>query len=101
MSREKTISVLLERAGKIVSADLPIRSEFRDREKEQRYWEVEGFARVSCGGTHLRRTGEVGQIAFSKTTSGKEKSASKSRLFRRQQPPGSVALRWECFVFLV
>ena len=36
---------LLERAGKIIQEDLPIRSEFSDREKEQRYWEIEGFCK--------------------------------------------------------
>ena len=65
--------LLLERSAKIIHADLPIRSEFSDREKEQRYWEVEGFAKVSCGGTHPRRTGEVGQIALRRNNIGKGK----------------------------
>ena len=64
---------LLARAEKIIQADLPIKSEFSDREKEQRYWEIEGFSRVSCGGTHLRRTGEVGQITFRRNNIGKGK----------------------------
>jgi Ser-tRNA(Ala) deacylase AlaX len=64
---------LLERAEKIIQADLPIKSEFNDRQKEQRYWEVEGFAKVSCGGTHPRRTGEVGQITLRRNNIGKGK----------------------------
>jgi len=64
---------LLERAEKIIQADRPIKSEFSDREKEQRYWEVEGFAKVSCGGTHPRRTGEVGQITLRRNNIGKGK----------------------------
>ena len=39
---------------------LAIISAFSDEENGQRYWEVPGFARVPCGGTHLKRTGEVG-----------------------------------------
>ena len=64
---------LLERAEKIIQADLPIKSEFSDREKEQRYWEIEGFSKVSCGGTHPRRTGEVGQIRLRRNNIGKGK----------------------------
>ena len=65
--------VLMERAGKIIHADFPIRSEFSDPETEQRYWEIEGFARVSCGGTHLRHTGEVGNIRLRRNNIGKGK----------------------------
>ena len=65
--------VLLECAWKIIETDLPIRSEYSNREQEQRYWEIEGFAQVSCGGTHLRRTGEVGQIRLKRNNIGKGK----------------------------
>ena len=65
--------VLLERVGKIIDANLPIKSEYGDREQEQRYWEIEGFARIPCGGTHLRQTGEVGQIRFKRNNIGKGK----------------------------
>jgi Ser-tRNA(Ala) deacylase AlaX len=65
--------VLLERARRIIGADLPIRSEYSDREQEQRYWEIAGFAQVSCGGTHLRRTGEVGRIRLKRNNIGKGK----------------------------
>jgi len=68
-----TFPMLLGRAGKIVHADLPIRSEFSDRENEQRYWEIEGFSKVSCGGTHPKRTGEVGQITLRRNNIGKGK----------------------------
>jgi Ser-tRNA(Ala) deacylase AlaX len=65
--------MLLERAEKVIHADLPIRSEFSDRETEQRYWEIEGFSKVSCGGTHPKRTGEVGQITLRRNNIGKGK----------------------------
>jgi len=68
-----TFPVLMERAGKIIEADLPIRSEYSNREQEQRYWEIEGFARVSCGGTHPGRTGEVGRISLKRNNIGKGK----------------------------
>jgi alanyl-tRNA synthetase len=65
--------VLMESSGRIIRKDLPIRSEYSDHELEKRYWEIEGFARVSCGGTHLRRTGEVGRIKLKRNNIGKGK----------------------------
>ncbi len=40
---------------------------------ERRYWEIAGFARVGCGGTHLRRTGEVGEMTLKRNNIGKGK----------------------------
>lgn len=60
-------------AQNIVDADLPIESEFSDKTNEKRYWKVEGFAQVPCGGTHLSRTSEVGQITLKRKNLGKGK----------------------------
>ncbi|HAE50502.1 MAG TPA: alanyl-tRNA editing protein, partial [Tistrella mobilis] len=46
----------------------------------RRYWEVEGVARVPCGGTHLRRTGEVGAITLKRVNVGKGKERIEMRL---------------------
>lgn len=64
---------LLAKANRIIQADFPIISAFYNREKEIRYWEVENFAKVLCGGTHIRRTGEVGNIALRRNNIGKNK----------------------------
>ena len=42
-------------------------------ENEQRYWEVPNFARVPCGGTHLKRTSEVGKLSLKRKNIGKGK----------------------------
>lgn len=60
-------------AMKLIEADLPVISAFSDRASERRYWKVDGFAQVPCGGTHLRRTGEVGRIALKRNNIGKGK----------------------------
>ncbi|MBL8154040.1 MAG: alanyl-tRNA editing protein [Anaerolineae bacterium] len=60
-------------AHDLIAADHPIRSAFSDEAAQRRYWEIEGFARVSCGGTHLRRTSEVGLIDLKRRNVGKEK----------------------------
>ena len=64
---------LRDAAQAIVDADRPIVSAFSDEANQRRYWEVEGVARVPCGGTHLRRTGEVGQLTLKRKNVGKGK----------------------------
>jgi Ser-tRNA(Ala) deacylase AlaX len=60
-------------AQAIVDADSPILSAFTDEASERRTWEVPGFARVPCGGTHLKRTGEVGKLRLKRNNPGKGK----------------------------
>ncbi len=62
-----------EEANRIVDADLEIRTGFDDATSERRYWEIEGFARVPCGGTHVRRTGEIGPIRLKRNNIGRGK----------------------------
>jgi len=57
----------------IIEANQEIISAFADEEKEERYWEIKGFARVPCGGTHLKRTGEIGEIELKRKNPGKGK----------------------------
>jgi Ser-tRNA(Ala) deacylase AlaX len=64
---------LLARAGVLIAADHPISSAYQDEATEQRTWEIAGFARVACGGTHLKTTGEVGPIALKRKNVGKGK----------------------------
>lgn len=60
-------------ANQIVQSDAEIVSAYGDEAEERRYWEVVGFARVPCGGTHLKRTGEVGKIQLKRDNIGKGK----------------------------
>jgi alanyl-tRNA synthetase len=64
---------LAKEANRIIGSDLEIRTGFDDEGAERRYWEIEGLARVSCGGTHLRRTGEIGSIRLKRDNIGKGK----------------------------
>lgn len=74
------LAVVAERVAAIVHGDLPIRSEYGDATAGRRYWEVEGIARVPCGGTHLKRTGEVGALTLKRTSVGKGKERVEIRL---------------------
>lgn len=62
-----------EDANRIIASNLEIRTGFDDEENERRYWEIEGFSRVPCGGTHVRRTGEIGPIRLKRENIGKGK----------------------------
>lgn len=63
------------KANSIINSNLDIISDFEDEENEKRYWCIEGFAKVPCGGTHLKRTGEIGPITLKRNNlgSGKER----------------------------
>ncbi len=67
------LPMLAEKANTLIAGDHPITSAFSDEANERRYWEIEGFAREACGGTHLRRTGEVGAITLKRDNIGKGK----------------------------
>ncbi|WP_024301267.1 alanyl-tRNA editing protein [Pseudogulbenkiania sp. MAI-1] len=64
---------LTREAQALIDADAPIVSAFSDEVAERRYWEVEGFGRVPCGGTHLKRTGEVGVLRLARKNIGRGK----------------------------
>ena len=64
---------LLARASAIIAADLPITSAYSDAAAGRRFWQVPGFDPVPCGGTHLRRTSEVGPLTLKRRNIGKGK----------------------------
>ncbi|MFZ6743869.1 alanyl-tRNA editing protein [Undibacterium sp. JH2W] len=57
----------------IIDANLDIQCAFEDEVTEKRYWEIAGFSRVPCGGTHVKRTGELGQIRLKRNNIGRGK----------------------------
>jgi Ser-tRNA(Ala) deacylase AlaX len=59
-----------DRVRELVDADLPIDSAYEDEAAQRRYWRVDGFAQVPCGGTHPRRTGEVGRVRLKRANPG-------------------------------
>lgn len=61
------------KAQAIIDADLPIEKGFSDEEQERRYWKIDGFAQVPCGGTHVRSTKELGVIKLKRKNIGKGK----------------------------
>ncbi|AEX22154.1 alanyl-tRNA editing protein [Vibrio sp. EJY3] len=76
------LPALQYKAQALIDSDSIITSEFSDQTKERRYWKVEGFAQVPCGGTHLKRTSEVGKIALKRKNVGKGKERVEITLVR-------------------
>ena len=80
----KVLSDIQKEARRIIEANQDITSAFSDEENEKRYWEIKGFARVPCGGTHLKRTGEVGEIELKRKNPGKGKE--RIEIYVRENP---------------
>ena len=60
-------------ANALVQADCPILTGFSDEPNQRRFWKVDGFAEMACGGTHPRSTGEVGLVRVRRRNPGKGK----------------------------
>jgi Ser-tRNA(Ala) deacylase AlaX len=67
------LTVVQKEALSLTETNQEIISAFSNEETEERYWEILGFARVPCGGTHLKRTGEIGEIELKRKNPGKGK----------------------------
>jgi Ser-tRNA(Ala) deacylase AlaX len=65
--------VLEEDLKGLIAANHAIISEYEDRENEKRYWEIPGYSKVICGGTHLKTTGEIGAVNLKRYTAGEGK----------------------------
>ncbi|MFZ6768985.1 alanyl-tRNA editing protein [Undibacterium sp. Di26W] len=62
-----------QEAQAIIDANLDIQCAFEDEATQRRYWEIAGFSRVPCGGTHVKKTGELGQIRLKRNNIGRGK----------------------------
>lgn len=81
---DKNISSILESLlseyNEIIARDEPIKTGFSDVENQRRFWEIEGFSKVPCGGTHVKSTAEVGSIALKRVNIGGGKERIEIRL---------------------
>ena len=73
-----------EEAVQIIKSNQEIVSGFRDEKSEKRFWEIKGFARVPCGGTHLKTTGEIGDVELKRKNPGKGKE--RIEIYLRRHP---------------
>ena len=64
---------ILNEYNKIITADEQITTGFDDAETQRRYWEIKGFSKVPCGGTHVKSTAEVGFVTLKRKNVGRGK----------------------------
>lgn len=55
----------------IITKNLPIEKGYSDVATQRRFWRIDGFAQVPCGGTHVDSTGEVGFVKLKREHPGK------------------------------
>ena len=65
------LPALQQEAQGIVDADQEIISAFSDVALERRYWKINEFSEVPCGGTHVKATREIGTIRLKRSNPGK------------------------------
>lgn len=61
---------LLHDYNTIIEKNHSIKTGFTDIQNQRRFWEIEGFSKVACGGTHVKTTSEVGYIALKRINVG-------------------------------
>lgn len=76
---------IAKEANAIIASDVEIISAFSNETDEKRYWKIADFAEVPCGGTHLRRTGEVGALRLKRNNIGKGKERVEIYLIQNNQ----------------
>lgn len=69
----------------IIAKDMLIKTGFSNIELQRRYWEIEGFSKVPCGGTHVKSTAEVGSITLKRVNVGKGKERIEIKLIDTQR----------------
>ncbi len=62
---------ILSEYKNIIEQDLIIQTGFFDEVTQRRYWKIDGFAEVHCGGTHVKSTKEVGLVNLKRVNPGK------------------------------
>lgn len=81
---DKNIAVLFDEIlaeyNAIIEKDAPIKTGFSDIGSQKRFWEIDGFSKVSCGGTHVKSTAEVGYVTLKRKNIGKPKERIEIRL---------------------
>jgi len=65
------LSLIESGANSVIAENVEIMTGFDDEQNQRRYWVISGFSRVPCGGTHVKRTGEIGPIKLKRNNKGR------------------------------
>lgn len=61
---------ILEEYNQIIKNNSIITTVYTDIIIQRRFWEIDGFSKVSCGGTHVKSTAEVGYVTLKRINIG-------------------------------
>jgi Ser-tRNA(Ala) deacylase AlaX len=73
---------ILYEYNKIIERDVLIKTDFSDIANQRRFWEIEGFSKVPCGGTHVKSTAEVGFVTLKRKNIGGSKERIEINLIK-------------------
>lgn len=62
---------ILAKYNEIIKSDKVIQKGYSDVAAQRRFWKIDGFAQVPCGGTHVNSTAEVGFVTLKRDRPGK------------------------------
>lgn len=61
---------ILFQYNEIIEKDETIKTGYSDEANQRRFWKIDGFAEVPCGGTHVKSTAEVGFVTLKRVNIG-------------------------------
>lgn len=59
-----------EKTNEIIEKDLEIKTYEDENESGKRWWEIPGKWKMPCGGTHVKKTGEIGGVKLKRKNIG-------------------------------
>lgn len=67
----KYLEIIQPQFEEVIRSDVPIETGYIDQPARKRYWRIEGLAKIPCGGTHVKKTGEIGPVKFRRKRANK------------------------------
>lgn len=65
------LPTILTQYNTIIESNYTIHKGYTDVVNQRRFWKIDGFAQVPCGGTHVNSTAEVGFVTLKREHPGK------------------------------
>lgn len=56
--------------NELISKDLVIKTYPSEKDQDYRYWEIDGLPVIPCGGTHVKKTKEIGSVVLKRKSLG-------------------------------
>ncbi len=84
------LSEILVAYNAIIDKDLPIEKGYLDVATQRRFWRIENFAQVPCGGTHVDSTAQVGYVTLKREHPGKSIERIEIRLMNAEPTSESL-----------